>query len=1390
MSFCLDDHQRHHPNHLHLNLMKLLRRAPLTAPTHDPKSDLLIDMAYTFRRAGERLRFIAKMNCWARNQADGKAADTGALGRCHLLELPTELVLEIISHLSVLPEACLALTCRRLYSICAPILEAKPLHFSRDFAPLFHHYRNGHNFVTPRWQFINLLEDGRWKACSKCLKLHPRNSFPPRELRRKAEDRSCNLGSSAGIVDLCPCKKLTFQDKMELADLLKVRRKSVAALTVQFGEGVKKQRFCWHTCTEDYGSTQLKIEIYPELDEEDQLKIKTEYHLSTGSGQLGREEHMTPRFGCAHRSIDLWLASVCQTTICRLYDNHCASCKRISICNTCNATLKCPRKQPCRLDEATGQATYQFWTERCLGGSGPVPDQAWAVQRIHPAENLIDVANCSELCPWTIREHPPPEEPPTLGMGILDPAMQDQSMNQLPQWIHEHCLRPGAMSYPPPHNGQYPPQYMQQPPNLPLHQQTIHPQQLLYNSNVDPSGSPYQYGKPVVYPQVMIPTYPAYSQSYTPQQQQQPQPQPPPQQQQQQQQQPPPPQQLPQQQYVNPSDLFQPPPLPSTSPPQFTTNSPSQYAAQPAISVAGNSRSPVLPPSTPAPSTYYAAPSPNQGNQAYSQPTPPTPTVQISSVTPTVTPAVTPKPVAAKPVAAKPPAAKPVAPKPATPKPVTPKPVAAKPVASKPVVSKQVAAKPVAAKPIAVKPVVATPPAPSPKPVQVLIPAPTPEVQQKLQQRQSSKKQGPRQNGQHPPQKPAKSPIDYQVLLLAMADEYLNAAHSHGTMVALLRREMEMDEYYKLVATGLGCLEAVLKNWRLQPRVEALVRLRYARILFEETDNNLEAETALSKGIDLCERNRMLDLKYSMQHLLARMLHKTNPKASLKNVDKTIQEVEAYRHSAWEYAFRFLRVSLSLSSSAHQDSVSALQHLHKISNMASRNGDKAVSAMSAIIEALAHLQQGSGFDSIEQAQRAVAVARSHQLNDELRHIPQLTTLVQIVDICCSLLDYDINQSSQKLKVMQDLMDERLNDSNWRSDGSFSIPLNGKSAGPSSIDTGDILQVQSGTLLLSFNWLPQHDLYALCYFLSSITLSCKNSYDGRKAEKFLQEGTRMLKGSFKAPQEITESVVNANRRVEWRRTLYCNFLIQQVFLSCGRTDWDLAIKTLNELHQEAQELGDNLSDTIRCLMEYAAGAIAQATGDLNAALNSFRSPLLSLSTTFSKTARNDPRRDISILAALNTVLILRDPTHPSHSDLPSLLNSVDSFCTGSPNKYIQAAYYLVCATVQTESTIQTKQYLQQALQSATAISNSQITCMTLTFMSWKYFRGVVGEQAEKSARAGRAMAKKANDRLWVSVTDEMLAETLERQGKNDEAQGVREEGHRVMMGLPPPLKRPV
>ncbi|KAI1914052.1 hypothetical protein LOZ61_002471 [Ophidiomyces ophidiicola] len=634
-----------------------------------------------------------------------------------------------------------------------------------------------------------------------------------------------------------------------------------------------------------------------------------------------------------------------------------------------------------------------------------------------------------------------------------------------------------------------------------------------------------------------------------------------------------------------------------------------------------------------------------------------------------------------------------------------------------------------------------------------------------------------------PHSKCEKQPIDYQILLLSLADEYLDAAHSQGTILAASHQEADVEQYYKLVATGLCCIEAVMKNWRLQPRTEALLRLRYARILFEETNNDLEAETALSKGIDLCERNRMFDLKYSMQQLLCRIMFRTNPKASVRMVDGIIRDIEAYRHTAWEYAFRLLRVTLSLSSPPHQDLVAAIHNLQKTASMANRNGDKAIVVVSSIVEALVHLQHSSGGDSVELAQRAIATARSHQLNDTIGDGPHIGTIIQIIDICCSVLDYDIVQASQKLQTLQKYMDQNISNPLWRDDGSFSVPLNREGLRHFAIEFGDIIQEENGNPTLLLNWLPEIDIYSLCYFLSSLTLSAKNSQDGHKAEKYLQEGLRMIRGAFESPQEVSESLMLATARVRWRRLLYLHMLLQQVFLACARTDWPLASRTLKEVHLIFTYLKDGSQDAIGCLIQYATGVLAQATGNLDDALNIFQQPIFLLSQFPHKTCRNDPHRDTAILAGLNCILIHRNPGHVAYMSATNSLAALEPFCQDSPNKYIRAAYSLISATIQTESTMQTKRNLHQSLQAATAIGNSQVTCLALTFMSWKYFRGVVGEQSEKSAMAAKAMARKTDDKLWISVTDELLAETLERQGKTNEAIALRKKADSELARLP-------
>lgn len=228
--------------------------------------------------------------------------------------------------------------------------------------------------------------------------------------------------------------------------------------------------------------------------------------------------------------------------------------------------------------------------------------------------------------------------------------------------------------------------------------------------------------------------------------------------------------------------------------------------------------------------------------------------------------------------------------------------------------------------------------------------------------------------------------------------------------------------------------------------------------------------------------------------------------------------------------------------------------------------------------------------------------------------------------------------------------------------------------------------------------------------------------------------------------------------------------------------------MKEIRKVLSELDDPASSAIQSLTEYASGLIAQSNGDLQRALEIFEQPIFNLTNYPNKISRHDILRDTAILANLNLVLILRDPVQVDRSAAIHTLTKVEPYCQNNPSKYIQAAYSLISATIHTESTIQTKHDLHKALQSATAISNSQVTCMALTFMSWKYFRGVIGEQSEKSAMAARAMARKADNKLWISVTEELLAETLDRQGKSGEALTLRGKAGKELSELPPCLKK--
>lgn len=156
----------------------------------------------------------------------------------------------------------------------------------------------------------------------------------------------------------------------------------------------------------------------------------------------------------------------------------------------------------------------------------------------------------------------------------------------------------------------------------------------------------------------------------------------------------------------------------------------------------------------------------------------------------------------------------------------------------------------------------APPPPPPQKPDQPMPEPPKPEAQARIKTSpHSSVSNSPSITARSPSitkrslaVPPKSRPVNTVPLMAAVSEECLEKARSMSHDVAMTLDPEAVTEYQKLIATGLSCLEALLQNSRLTPREEARIRLRYATVLHEETDNMMEAETALTKGISLCDK--------------------------------------------------------------------------------------------------------------------------------------------------------------------------------------------------------------------------------------------------------------------------------------------------------------------------------------------------------------------------------------------------------------------------------------------------------------------------------------------------------------------------------------------------------
>lgn len=230
-------------------------------------------------------------------------------------------------------------------------------------------------------------------------------------------------------------------------------------------------------------------------------------------------------------------------------------------------------------------------------------------------------------------------------------------------------------------------------------------------------------------------------------------------------------------------------------------------------------------------------------------------------------------------------------------------------------------------------------------------------------------------------------------------------------------------------------------------------------------------------------------------------------------------------------------------------------------------------------------------------------------------------------------------------------------------------------------------------------------------------------------------------------------------------------------SATRTQWAKVRDCLQKIEALTPKPG---AGRLNLLVLYVKGVYYQGTGDLDTAFEIFNDRQLSVPDT------NDPNHsssgialpEVALLATLNKIWILQEPSRRDDLQTMELVERIRPYCSDHPDTDLRTAFNLVVAAIETNppQSMQTvKRHISTGLKWAQAANNTQLLGIALNLMRSCLFDSVVGDQAVKSAKAGRAQAQKAGNLLWMSVGEGMLAQTEEMQGQVEEAERLRQSG---------------
>lgn len=195
--------------------------------------------------------------------------------------------------------------------------------------------------------------------------------------------------------------------------------------------------------------------------------------------------------------------------------------------------------------------------------------------------------------------------------------------------------------------------------------------------------------------------------------------------------------------------------------------------------------------------------------------------------------------------------------------------------------------------------------------------------------------------------------------------------------------------------------------------------------------------------------------------------------------------------------------------------------------------------------------------------------------------------------------------------------------------------------------------------------------------------------------------------------------------------------------------------------------------------YLKGVYHQGTGNLEAAIEAYSDPRLSLDMDETRGGHRTPTElEVALLVTFNLIWIMQHPDYRDDQHTQELLERIRPLCMNHPNMEIRTAYNLVMAAIETNPPVPmtaVKTHISTALTNAKNLADVHSLSIALNLMRAKLFENIIGDQALKSAKAASTQAKKSGNTLWMSVAHGMLSQSFEVQGAIVEARRVWQDG---------------